>query len=223
MGGGAAALLPAFVEECAASDASWGAGQLEGSVPVYRLRMEFVAAVTVLLLAACTSPGSSRHVTSTQVPTPPAAAATSPTSVAVVEVPPQAAERFDGGCGATQVYKSGALPDWATVNAPRFLPYVVARPGVVLGYLFSHPLAAGATARNKILWYVGTPRRGHPLEAEGHPLGALSPTATFSKAADSWPGEIYPTGPTVPSAGCWHFTLTWQGGDQRAEVDLLFQ
>jgi hypothetical protein len=84
-------------------------------------------------------------------------------------------------------------------------------------------MPSGVNANTKVLWYVATPRGGYPLTAEGHPLGASKPTATFSKAADSFPGEIYPTGPTVPTAGCWHFTLTWQNGAQRAEVDLLFK
>ncbi len=185
--------------------------------------MRFIAAVTVLLLAACTSPGSS-GVTPAPAATSLATAITSPTSAAAVETPPPGSESVEGGCGATQIYKGGVLPDWANVNAPKFLPYIVTKPGLAVGYLFSPPpLKAGLNANNKTLWYVGTPRGGYPLEAEGHPIGASGPIAKFSKAADSWPGEIYPTGPTVPSAGCWHFTLTWQAGDQRTEVDLLFK
>ncbi|HET7421196.1 MAG TPA: hypothetical protein VFL27_12515 [Candidatus Dormibacteraeota bacterium] len=130
---------------------------------------------------------------------------------------------MDASCGATGVYRGGALPDWATVNAPADLPYVVATPGLAVGYLFTYPLQAGDAANTKILWYVATPRDGFPLNATGHPVGATAPTAQFSKAADSFPGEIYPSGPTVPSAGCWHFTLTWHGGDRQAEVDLLFR
>jgi len=128
----------------------------------------------------------------------------------------------DRGCGATPIYKGGSLPEWATINAPSFLPYVIAAPGIAMGYLFTFPLAAGLNSNTKILWYVATPRGGYPLVAKGHPLGAASPQATFYKAADSGPGEIYPTGPTVPSAGCWHFTLKWQNGDRSAEVDLNF-
>lgn len=130
---------------------------------------------------------------------------------------------MEGGCGTTETYKGGVLPGWATVNAPQFLPYVVATPGLAVGYIFTYPLKAGPDANTKVLWYVGTPRGGSPLIAEGHPLGATEPVARFSKAADSYPGEIYPTGPTVPSAGCWHFTLTWQRGDRRTDIDLLFR
>ena len=135
---------------------------------------------------------------------------------------PTRAQVMTGGCGATEVYEGGTLPDWATVNAPQGLPYVIATPGRAVGYLFTYPMKAGLDSDTKTLWYVATPRRAMPLDAEGHALGATSPTAKFSKAADSFPGEIYPTGPTVPGPGCWHFTLTWRGGEERVEVDLLF-
>ena len=171
--------------------------------------MRVAAAICMLLLFACTCGESPRPAIST--PTP-----------AAIKSPPPHSALTDPGCGTTPVYKGGALPDWASINAPSFLPYVVATPGVAVGYLFTYPLAAGLAANTKILWYVATPRDGYPLEAVGHPLGASSPTATFSKAADSFPGEIFPTAPTVPSAGCWHFTLAWHNGQQRAVVDLLF-
>jgi hypothetical protein len=171
--------------------------------------MRFAAAISVLVLAAC-SGGESARLAS---PSPPPAA---------IKTPPPSSELREAGCGTTAIYKGGTLPDWASINAPAFLPYVVATPAIAIGYLFTYPLTAGLDANTKILWYVATPRDGYPLQAVGHPLGASSPTATFSKAADSSPGEIFPTGPTVPSAGCWHFTLSWHNGDQRADVDLLF-
>jgi hypothetical protein len=128
------------------------------------------------------------------------------------------------GCGATRVYKDVVLPGWANVNAPKFLPYVVANPGIAVGYLFTGPpQPAGLNADTKILWYVGPSRNGTPLQAEGHPLGSSSPTVQFSEDAGASPGEIYPSGPTVPFGGCWHFILGWQGGSQRASVDLLFK
>jgi len=126
-----------------------------------------------------------------------------------------------GGCGVTQIYQRGRLPDWASVNAPKLVPYIVAASGRAVGYLFSFPLRATPKG-NKILWYVGTSREGIPLDAAGHPINATGPIATFTKAADSGPGEIYPSGVIVPSPGCWHFTLVWHGGDQHADVDLLF-
>jgi hypothetical protein len=96
---------------------------------------------------------------------------------------------------------------------------VIASPNIAMGYIFSS-LTAGPPD-NKILWYVRFPREGKPLMAEGHPLGASQPVARFSQPANSGPGEIYPSGPVVPTAGCWHFTLTWNGNS--AAVDLLFR
>lgn len=140
----------------------------------------------------------------------------------IAAVPPAGAQHMDGGCGATQIYKGGILPEWATVNAPSYLPYVVATPGIAVGYIFTYPMPAGLNADTKILWYVGVPRNGSTLVADGHPVGAQKPAATFSQTADSFPGEIYPSGPTVPTTGCWHFTLAWQDGHEKADVDLLF-
>lgn len=198
--------------------ARWSAPRWAG---VFLDEMRFGAGITLVLVIACSGGGSSPKASSTQVPTHTPTAAASPP--AVVDIPPPGSQRIEGGCGKTQIYKGGVLPDWANVNAPKFLPHVVATPGIAVGYLFSYPLTAGLNADTKILWYVGTPRAGSPLVAEGHPLGARGPIARFNKAADSGPGEIYPTGPTVPSPGCWHFMLSWQDAAQRADVDLLFR
>ena len=168
-----------------------------------------------VLLAACSTPAATP-------PTPvPSHVAPTPFTVPIGPTPPIGASEVAGGCGETPVYTGGRLPDWALVNAPR-LPYVIGRPGTVIGYLFTPRLTAGDAANNKILWYVATPRDRQPLIADGHPLEAAAPTAHFTKPADSFPGEIYPSGPTVPSAGCWRFTLTWLGGSERADVDLAF-
>jgi hypothetical protein len=43
----------------------------------------------------------------------------------------------------------------------------------------------------------------------------------FVVAADSFPGEIYPTTVEVPNAGCWHFELAW--GGNKTSVDLLYR
>ncbi len=180
--------------------------------------MKLALATAVLLATTCSGIGSAS-------PSPAAApspsAGRSPASRAVVGVPPPGAEAVEGGCGGTQLYKHGELTGWALVNAPTFLPYAVAAPGTAVGYLFSYPLVAGTG--NKILWYVGIPRDGHPLVAQGHPVGASGPVVTFSSLANSGPGEIYPSGPSAPAAGCWHFTLDWGGGQRHAAVDLAFR
>jgi hypothetical protein len=177
---------------------------------VYEEEMRLAAAVAVLVLTACSNAGSTT-ATSHAVPSP--VAIKIPVPGSVVSAP---------GCGTTPIYQGGELPDWATDNAPQ-IQYVVTAPAIALGYLFSYPLKAGLGANTKILWYVSTPRNGYSLEASGRPLGASTPTATFSRAADSFPGEIYPTGPTVPAPGCWEFTLTWDTGAQHADVNLLFK
>lgn len=185
--------------------------------------MKLVAMIGAALVVACSNGESSSMTSSSQTSIAASPNAAPPAAPALADVPPAGAQEMGGACGSTAVYKSGALPEWATVNAPKDLPYVVAQPGLAVGYIFSYPMKAGLDASTKVLWYVGTSRDGFPLTAQGHPVGSTTPIVTFSKAADSFPGEIYPTGPTVPSAGCWHFTLTWHGGNQHADVDLLFQ
>lgn len=182
------------------------------------MRKAVVAALVCLV--ACSGGGASPTGSSAAGRSPSAIAETSVSS-GVVKIPPPGSATLAGGCGVTDIYQRGGLPDWATVNAPKLVPYVVAASGLAIGYLFSFPLRATPEG-NKILWYVGTTRKGFALDATGHPINAIGPIATFTKAADSGPGEIYPSGVVVPSPGCWHFTLVWQGGDQHAAVDLLF-
>jgi len=130
-----------------------------------------------------------------------------------------------GGCGQTALYK-GPIPVWldqaAGNNTPTFLPYAIASPATAGAFIFGYPLLAGHPTEpaNKILWVVRTPRQGGPLIIDGHPLGLTAPVVHETRSADSSPGEIYPSAVDVPSAGCWHFTLTWATG--RAEVDLEY-
>jgi hypothetical protein len=182
--------------------------------------MRWAGIASLVFLVACSGGGASPQARTTPTARPSTVDASA--SSGTIKSPPPGSATLGGGCGATEVYQRGVLPDWANVNAPTYLPYVVAAPGLAVGYLFNSPLRATPDG-NKILWYVGTPRDGFALDATGHPLGAAEPIATFSKVADSGPGEIYPSGVTVPAPGCWHFTLTWHGGDQHADVDLLFK
>ncbi len=190
-------------------------GRCKGMTTMYRCVALAMVAVAVACRAAPAP--TAGHATT------PSARWLAPTSTPGLPVlaPPVGSQLSAGGCGQTPVYSGGELPEWATINAPR-LPYVVGKPGIVIGYLFTPRLAAGDQDNNKILWYVATPRDGQALVGEGHPLDADAPVARFTKAADSSPGEIYPSGPTVPSPGCWRFTLAWLGGRQHAEVDLTF-
>ena len=92
--------------------------------------------------------------------------------------------------------------------------------GNVVAFLFVDPLRAGEPENpaNKILWVVKKPRGGTDLVINGHPLDADAPAVPQSEAADSSPGEIYPSIVNVPSPGCWQFTLQWNGNTDTIEL-----
>src|ERR1700738_400469 len=114
--------------------------------------MKALAVVALLITVTCDGIGPSPSATPIRAPS------TSPTAVAlaplIADVPPPSSERVAGGCGKSDIYKGGRLPDWATVNAPK-LEYVVATPGIAVGYIFNYPMSAGLNANTKVLWYVG--------------------------------------------------------------------
>lgn len=122
------------------------------------------------------------------------------------------------GCGATPI-RRGAPPDWtapawsASSGAPTGLPYVVAEHGRAIAFIFGYPLRAGDPANpdNKILWVVRSPRDGSDLVIHARPLHATTPVVTVRQAANSGPGEIYPSDVNVPAPGCWRMTLRWNG------------
>jgi hypothetical protein len=130
------------------------------------------------------------------------------------------------GCGSTAVLKGG-IPDWLDAagghNNPTFLRYVIGHPPLVAGFLFSDPLRAGHAQNpyNKVLWVVRTSRGGSDLTIDGHPLGAVSPKVHEVRPADSGPGEIYPDGVDVPSAGCWQFDLRWANSHAQVELNYV--
>ena len=163
-----------------------------------------VATITSLLLIACS--GQAR-------PTPWSTPAATLTAGAA-------------GCGSTAVLRGG-IPDWLETagghNNPTFLRYVIGHPALVAGFLFSDPLRAGhpENPSNKVLWVVRMPRDGSLLTIDGHPLGATSPTVHETRPADSGPGEIYPDGVDVPSAGCWQFDLRWAHSQAQVELNYI--
>lgn len=170
----------------------------------------YIALIAWLAVAACASSTATAH------PSPSPSANRSPSSVAVLAA---------GGCSTTQVYRGGE-PDWLNVagehNNPTGLPYFITDPAIAAGFLFAYPLRAGNVSEpnNKILWVVGVPRGGNPLRVQGHPLNASTPTIDQTFPANSSPGEIYPSIVDVPTAGCWHFELSW--GKNKASVDLVY-
>lgn len=128
-----------------------------------------------------------------------------------------------GGCGSTQLY-TGGMPAWLHngihgLTEMDDVPYAVARPTPVAGFIMSYPLKAGPDVP-KILWVVGTPRNGGALSIQAHPAGSSGPVVNVSRPANAGPGEIYPDGVPIPTAGCWHFSLQWATG--HAELDLLY-
>jgi hypothetical protein len=162
--------------------------------------------------------------------TPPRLVTTAPTiRPATTSSPgPLGSSVASSGCGATVVYRGG-VPAWLVAaaggsgsqsGAPTYLPYVITDPPIAGGYLFIFPLHSGAHAPNKILWAVGLPRDGSDLVITAHPLTAAKPVITETLADDSFPGEIYPDGLAVPTAGCWQLTLSWSG--HRALLDLAY-
>lgn len=122
---------------------------------------------------------------------------------------------------------AGGMPEWLQAGIHRLaemdsVPYGVTGPTSVAGFIMSYPLKAGLTGQDgpKILWVVSTPRNGGALSIQVHPLGSSDPVINLSHPANAGPGEIYPDGVPIPTAGCWHFSLQWATG--HAELDLLY-
>src|SRR6266566_2920438 len=106
--------------------------------------------------------------------------------------------------------------------SPSPSPSVNRQPASAAGFLFAYPLRAGSVSNpnNKILWVVGVPRDGSDLHVTGHPQNATTPAIDQTFPANSSPGEIYPSIVNVPTAGCWHFDLSW--GKNTTSVDLVY-
>jgi hypothetical protein len=100
---------------------------------------------------------------------------------------------------------------------------VLGHPPLAAGFLFVQPLRAGHpdNPSNKVLWVVGPTRNGSTLTIDAHPLGATSPAIHETHIANSGPGQIYPDGVDVPTAGCWQFDLRWAGNHTQMELNYL--
>lgn len=128
------------------------------------------------------------------------------------------------GCGSTPVRFERRLPTWTqTAHPPSGVPYALSRHGDVAAILFGNPLRSGRPTdhSNKILWIVREPRNGRPLHLTAHSVHSTSPSVKVTEAADSSPGEIYPSILDVPSSGCWRVLLEWNGN--RDMVDLRYR
>lgn len=116
------------------------------------------------------------------------------------------------------------VPDWAaSAGSLAGIAHQVSPDGNVVAFIFGNPLRAGAPTgrQNKVLWVVRQPRGGQPLA-----ITATLPPTDFRVVrarvpAGSSPGEIYPSTINVPTPGCWHFTLAWNG--HRSSMDLAYK
>lgn len=113
------------------------------------------------------------------------------------------------------------VPSWAApAHPPTGVPHVLSRERNAIAFLFGYPLRAGhpMNRTNKILWIVREPRNGRPLVVSGA-LGGRTSTVHASFPANSSPGQIYPSTINVPSPGCWHFALRWNGHGARFNLE----
>jgi hypothetical protein len=139
--------------------------------------------------------------------------------------PNSAATVLSGGCGSTQILKGGA-PPWVhklagTSTYIDIVPYVLAAPPTVAGFLYGYPLRAGhpTDRNNKILWLVNLGPRTGALNITAHLIGA---TATpVSTGAAFIPSGDAPSIVDLPEPGCWEFDLSWSG--HQAAVDISYQ
>lgn len=176
----------------------------------------------ILVASACAPTTAPREAPATTLPPTPSPA---DPAAALELAPPSDATTVDGGCGATRVWKGSvppALESAAGHNAPHGLPVAIAQPPILAGFIFGYPLRAGhpENPSNKVLWVVSTGRTG-PLVVDAHPLGSAAPTVEYSFPDNSGPGNIYPSGVDVPSAGCWHLTFAWD--ERTAAMDLEYR
>ena len=168
-----------------------------------------MALLSGMIVTACSNQATA-GVTPSPTPSPPAT--------------PPAAAILESGCGSTPVY-GGSIPKWLDDavghNSPG-TPFVITHPPIAGGFLFTHPLRAGHPTNpgNKVLWAVGPTRNGSTLYIDVHPFRASSPNIHEEHIANSGPGNIYPDGVDVPTAGCWQFDLRW--ATYHAQVELNY-
>ena len=166
--------------------------------------MRYLVLSALLLFSAACASGAAKPAAGPPSPPPPALA---------------------GSCSGTAITQ-GAEPGWADAagahNNPKGLPVAVDGSQTVVGFLYGYPLRSGhpSNPANKILWVVRLPREGADLTITAHPAGAASPMIAVVQAANSGPGEIYPSVVDVPTPGCWVFDLAWSS--HRATLQLPY-
>jgi hypothetical protein len=129
-----------------------------------------------------------------------------------------------GGCAAALAY--GPLPTWARDGfypPTTAMPYVLSAHGDIIAVLWARhdPLVSPAPAdrNNKILWVSKTPEpTDNPLQITARRLiGGTAAGPVQQRTIASGPG---PSIIDMPAAGCWQFTLRWDGLTDT--IDLLY-
>lgn len=195
---------------------------LEAATPLRATHLAFdvglvrCAAAVFAVTAACAVPACSSSGGKSSAP-----ATTTPVSATAAI--PAGAHTVVGACGSTTLHQGASWPWTGPARAPDGLVQATGDNGLAVAYLFAHPLRSGHPdeRNNKILWVMRKSRNGSDLVITAQPLGESTPTVTVRRPPDSRPGEIYPSIVDVPSPGCWHFTLTWDGNTDH--VDLPYE
>ena len=115
---------------------------------------------------------------------------------------------------------SAPLPAWASTGfsdpqAAR-VPYVLGTGGHIVAILFAQ-LVAGSDVAPKVLWVSrqdSAPLKPLEIQAQLDPAGP-----TVHRTVANGPGPSYLD---LPRVGCWHLSLTWDGGKQSDTLNLRY-
>jgi hypothetical protein len=173
--------------------------------------------VAAAVIGSCSGSGASASPTDRQQPSD----RSSPT-IAAPASPPSGATEVAGGCASTQLYV-GAFPTWlepivqqlSNMNA---VPYGISSDSTAAAFVLGSPLKAGVP-HPKVLWVISA-SQGTTIDIAAQPLGSATPAIKESVRGNASPAGAYPDGLTIPSPGCWKFTISWLG--HNTEIDLTY-
>lgn len=137
--------------------------------------------------------------------------------------PPAGGSATSSAAACPVPVETGPPPTWASTGfsdpAASGVPFVVGAQGHIAAILFGYPLSVPEAAgrSNKVLWVS---------RAEQQPMKPLVIEARLADSTQSVHREI-PGGPgpsslDLPQPGCWHLSLSWDGGQQRDTMDLTY-